>query len=140
LQCIQGESKEGCSPDLIEKVREASLFLRVAFSEKRIKHPYYELLRLDSLSPLEKTESLYRYLARAASQGYIDEKIADKIVSSQDLHQKYELLSQEVFLLVGLLINNFVLHRINNYFTEKIINEANITEEEANEILPEEEL
>jgi len=142
LQCIKGESTTGCSPDLLEKVRLASLSLLIAFNdEKRFNPPYYTVKGEKALWPFAHYKTIKSYLLQGKAMGLISGEIIEMFTKPEDFIEEYNQLAQEINTLVGLIINSFVLKQINEYFKESLEKEeTHITEEEANEILPEEEI
>ena len=140
IQCIKGDSKTGCSPDLLEKARMAALNLQIAFSEKRYEHPYYRTKGGKSEEPFLHYETLQRYIISAELKGYPVGHLIELFNKPEDFLEEYNKLAHDILTYVNLLINSYVLRQINQYLTQSFAKEAeNIPEEEIPEELFEEE-
>ena len=139
IQCLKGESN-ACSPDYLEKVRLAAFELTTAFEIKRFIPSHFELQHISRyITPFNEASSLATTISL-----YIDETPtpspalfkAVEILSEEpkDLIEKFNKLAQEILYLVNLLINKFVLAKINSYLKQSLHKTA---EEHGNEI-PEE--
>ena len=140
VQCLKGESKNGCSPDLLEKARIAALNLQIAFSEKRYRPPYYEIKGGKAEEPFLHYKTLKSYLLQAEHSGYSVGHLIEFFEKPEDYLEEYAKLAHDILTYVNLIINSYVLKQINQYLTHSFAKEAeNISEEEIPEELFEEE-
>lgn len=143
IQCLKGESN-ACSPEFLNEVRMAALALTTAFREKQFKHPYYDFKNIhryitpfNFASSLNTTISLY---AMEHPSPELAEAVSILSTKPKDLIEKYEKLAEKILFYVSLIINKYVLGKIENYLNQSFAKEAeNISEEEIPEELFEEE-
>jgi len=139
IQCLKGESKSGCSPDLLEKARIAALNLQIAFSEKRYDPPYYDIKGGKAEEPFLHYKTLRSYLLQAQSAGHPVGHLLEIFNKPEDFLKEYNKLAHDILTYVNLIINSYVLRQINQYLTQSFTKEAeNIPEEEIPEELFEE--
>lgn len=141
IQCLKGESKTGCSPDLLEKARLSALNLQIAFSEKRYNPPYYSIKGGKAEEPFLHYKTLKTYILQALHAGYDVGDLVELFDKPEDFLEEYTKLAHDILTYVNLIINNFVLRNISKYLIESHNKEAEkISEENIPEELFEEEL